>query len=104
MSQKGLATQHEAGCCDMQAGDCVNKIRFSISDETGVLRFTSFDIVDPPESCQGLEALREYLVGRPLAEVDVDHLRELLGGSDGECRQTALRVVKEYQRRFVFHR
>jgi hypothetical protein len=85
----------------MKPDDCANRIRVSLSDETGVLRFTSFDIVEVAVSCNILETLQEYLVGRSLADVDVDHLRRLTCSGNGECLRTVISVVEEYQQMFV---
>jgi hypothetical protein len=75
--------------------DCYNKVRYSINDESGVLRFKEFDIVDPPDCHDFVEVLRRYLVGRPLADVDLNYLRELKCKGNAECMRTAIRVVEE---------
>ena len=88
----------------MPYGDCRDKIRFALSDESGELRFTSFDIVDMPE-CQDLaRALQEYLLDRPLAEVDLDYLVGLRCRANGECVQGMIRMVDEYQAMFALGR
>ena len=84
----------------MSPGDCFNKVRFSLNDDTGVLRFETFDIVDLPDSCEMVEELQDYLVGRPLADVDMDYLRGLRCSGDGECLRTTIRMVNEYQQLF----
>ena len=69
----------------MSPDDCRNKVRFALSDSTGTLRFTDFDIVDAPE-CRGTaEALKEYVLGRPLAELDSDYVRRLTCAGNGRC-------------------
>ena len=85
----------------MNRDDCSNKVRFSLSDETGVLRFTSFDIADVPDFCEMAETLQEYLVGRPLADVDAGYLRELSCSGNAECLRAVIRMVGEYQQLFV---
>jgi len=85
----------------MKPDDCANRVRFSLSDETGVLRFTSFDIVDIPAFCDVVETLQEYLVGRSLAEVDVEHLKNVSCAGDGECLRAVISLVEEYQQMFV---
>jgi len=85
----------------MNPKDCSNKVRFSLSDESGVLRFNAFDIVDASDSCETLEMLQKYLVGRPLTDVDVDYLRGLGCSGDGECLRAAIRMVEEYQQMFA---
>ena len=85
----------------MSSGDCFDKVRFSLSDESGVLRFQTFDIVGGSDSCEIVEMLQEYLVGRPLTDVDVDYLRGLRCGGNGECVRATIRTVEEYQQLFV---
>ena len=76
---------------------CTDKVRFSLSDASGVLRFKSFGIIDAPECRQIAEALRDYLVDRPLSEVDVDHVRHLSCPGDGLCMNRIAELVVEYR-------
>ena len=80
---------------------CRNKIRYSLSDASGVLRFKAFDIVDAPECGDMREMLCKYLVGRPLVDVDVDYIRGLRCKGDGECMRTVIRVIEESQHMFT---
>lgn len=85
----------------MSPEECYDRIRVSLSDETGVLCFESLGIVDAPECRDAEQRLRAYLLGRPLAEVDLDHLRGLKCAGDGACMHAVIRVVEEYQHLFV---
>jgi len=88
----------------MNPGDCYDRVRYSLSDEGGVLRFKAFDIVDTPDCRHIVDMLREHLVGRPLSEVDLDYLRELTCEGNGACMRTAIRVVEESQHLFARQR
>ena len=79
---------------------CYDSIRFSLSDLRGQMRFETFDIVDMPE-CQDVAAeLRKYLVGRPLAQVDVQRIRLMECADKYGCVADVVRVVREQQRLF----
>jgi len=85
----------------MSAGECSDKIRFSLSDESGVLCFEAFAITDVPK-CRDMEQeLRAYLVGRPLSEVDIGYLRSLTCDGDGVCMRAVIRAIEEYQQLFL---
>jgi len=85
----------------MSPEDCYDRIRCSLSDEGGPPRFTSFEIVGMPE-CRGMEwLLQEYLVGRPLADLDVAFLRGLTCEGSAECMHAVVRLVHEYQDLFL---
>jgi len=77
------------------AGDCRNKVRFALSDSTGALRFTDFDIVDAPECSQIAGTLKEYLLGRPLADLDLDHIRGLTCPGNGQCFRDIVGVIDD---------
>jgi hypothetical protein len=78
--------------------DCRNRVRFALSDSTGVLRFTDFDIVDAPECREVAKTLKAYLVGRPLAELDLDHIRGLSCGGNGQCVRDVADEIEDYRR------
>lgn len=80
---------------------CYDSIRFSLSDLSGRMRFESFDIVDVPECRDVAARLREYLVGRPLAQVDVQRIRSTECADDCTCLPEVARVVREQQRIFA---
>ena len=85
----------------MLPNECYDKIRFSLSDESGVLRFETFAIMDVPE-CRDMEReFRAYLVGRPLSEADLGHLRSLTCDGDGICTRAVIRAIEEQQQLFL---
>ena len=74
---------------------CYDNIRFALSDRTGRIAFESFDIVDMPE-CHDLAArLRQYLVHRPLAQVDVKRIRSMRGAVTAMCISDVARALDE---------
>ncbi len=80
--------------------ECYDSIRFSLSDLSGRMRFESFDIVEMPE-CQDVAArLRDYLVRRPLRQVDGQRIRSMECPGDCTCVREVARGVREQQRLF----
>ena len=96
----------------MTSQECRDRIRFTLSNETGVQRFKDFELVKGPECGEMGELLREHLVGRPLDEVDLDYLRSLKCRymqslecqGNGGCVLAVIDVIREYQDLFVGHR
>lgn len=85
----------------MSSTECNDKIRFSLSDESGALRFDSFAITDAPR-CRDMERkLQSHLVGRPLSEVDIGYLRNLTCDGDGSCMKAVIQVIKKHQELFL---
>ena len=84
----------------MSQTECYDKIRFSLSDKSGVLRFETFAIVGAPECGDMEQELRAYLVGRPLSEVDPGYLRSLSCKGDGACMRAVIQTVGEYKELF----
>ena len=85
----------------MSPSECDDKIRFSLSDESGILRFETFAIMDAPE-CRDLEQeLRAYLVGRPLSKASLGYLRSLTCDGDGVCMRAVIRAIEEHQQLFL---
>jgi hypothetical protein len=79
------------------------KVIFSLTDNSGVLRFESFEAVNAPELEETVAALRTYLVGRPLVDADMDTVDGLLGNVDGPSRIKFLDMLsrlKQLCRRF----
>ena len=79
--------------------ECYNNLRFSLSDDSGELQFENFDIADP-QCRQFADRLREYLVSRPLKELDPERIRFMQCPGAGECAATVAAVVEDYQRLF----
>ena len=85
----------------MSGEQCHDRLRFQLSDESGVLRFVEFEIVNASR-CRGMEeTLRQYLLGRALADVDLRYLQGLACGGNGECIQALIREMQKYQYLFV---
>ena len=95
----------------MSPQECQDRIRFTLSNETGVQRFKDFELIDDSECGEMGKLLREYLVGRPLAKVDLDYLRSLKCPymrslecqENGGCVLAVIDVIREYQDLFVGH-
>jgi hypothetical protein len=89
---------------DLSAEQCLGRPVFRLSDESGSLRFMEFEILNAPE-CRDMEAtLRDYFVGRALADVDLEFLRGLHCPGDGACLDVVIREVRKHQRLFVRNR
>ena len=84
----------------MDPEDCRDNVRFCLSDGTGALRFESFDIVDAPLCQQAAARLRQYLVGRRLADVDPTYITQLTRPGDGTCTKTIADMLAEYKALF----
>ncbi len=80
--------------------ECRNGVRCAMSDRTGVLRFEGFDIVDAPECAETVYRIREYLVGRALAETDVDYIREIGLVEHPLCARVVAELVAQSQETF----
>jgi hypothetical protein len=76
---------------------CYHKIRFTLSDASGVLRFTSFDIMGGLTCSGAEEKLKSILLDRPLLEIDLDEIRSLPCKGDGHCLEETARIVAEQQ-------
>lgn len=85
----------------MFSEDCRDKLRFRLNDNSGVLRFMEVEIRNTPACRDTEEALRKHLVGRALADVDLDYLRKLTCPGNGECMLAVIREVQKYQHLFV---
>ena len=81
--------------------ECYDRIRFTLGDASGVVCFKSFDIVDAPQCASMAQALRTYLVGRPLSDINLDYLRSLTCRGNGECMRAVIYAVREYQQVFA---
>ncbi len=79
---------------------CYDKIRYSLSDESGQMRFESFEFLNMPECAETLETLRDYLLSRPLCQVDPQWVRSLQCQGNGRCMSDVARVIEEHQQLF----
>lgn len=82
-------------------GNCDDNVRFALSDDTGFLHFTAFDIVNSPECAGLLEELRAKLLGRRLAQIDVAEIQSTSCPGKGQCMQTIVRTITECQDMFL---
>jgi hypothetical protein len=81
--------------------NCDDNVRFALSDDTGYLHFTAFNIVNASE-CAGLvEELRAKLLGRPLAQIDVAEIQSISCAGSGQCMKAIVRTVTECQDMFL---
>jgi len=87
----------------MSEGQCDNKIRYSLSDRSGVLRFEAFDIVDGGEpSCKKVaDEICAKIIGRPLADVDVSEIEKIPCSGGAECVKSLANVIRECQGMFI---
>ncbi len=90
-----------SGRSEPMAPSCSGRPTFRLSDASGVLRFEEFRITGAAE-CKAMEvAIREYLLGRPLAEVDVDVLRGIHCPAGAGCLLEVIQEVEKYRRLFA---
>jgi len=85
----------------MTEQECRDRVRCALSDRTGALSFENFDIVDAPDCSETAYNIREYLLGRPLAEVDVDSIREMGDLGNPLCARVVAGLVADCQRLFA---
>ncbi|MCF7973436.1 MAG: hypothetical protein K9N55_06445 [Phycisphaerae bacterium] len=81
--------------------DCDDNGRFAISDDTGDLHFTAFDIVNAPECDRLVEELRTKLLDRPLAQIDLSEIQKISCLGNGQCMQTIIHTIVECQDMFL---
>jgi len=84
--------------------DCYDKIRFSLSDKTGELCFTEFDIINAPECVSQVKELRAKLLGRRLADINTADILNISCSGNGQCMRTIVNTITEYQDRFLHDR
>jgi hypothetical protein len=77
--------------------DCRDRVRLSVSDETGVMRVKRFNIAGAPECGEFADRLREMLLGRPLHDIDPDEIRGMSCRGDGLCGRAVADIIVEYQ-------
>lgn len=85
----------------MTGENCWDRVRFTLSDKDGVLRFESVELVGSGECGISMEEVAEYMRGRPLAEVDLELLRSKhCRHGQNICMQAVSKAVGEYQELF----
>jgi hypothetical protein len=85
----------------MAGQDCRDKVRFSLSDKSGALRFERFDIVDQPECRRTLDDLRAILLGRPLLEIDLAEIKRISCPHGDHCMRAVSEIIEECQTMFA---
>ena len=91
----------QAGTVPTRSQECYDNVRLWLSKESGAMRFKSFDIVDAPECDALAKQLQEYLVGRRLADVDLQYVQSIKCQGNGACMRAVVDIVHEYQDMFV---
>ena len=85
----------------MFSDDSHDRLRFRLSDDSGVLCFMEVEILNP-STCRDMEdTLRKYLVGRALADVDLGYLCKLSCKGNDECLRGVIDEVHKYQQLFA---
>ena len=80
--------------------DICDKIRFSLSYQTGELRFSDFNIIAAPEYSKLAGELRTILLGQRLADIDVDEILKINCPIDEQCIRVIAHIITEYQMAF----
>ncbi len=80
------------------------RVRFTLSDDDGDLRFRAFDIADAPECHGAAEILRQSLLGRSIAEVDTTEIACIPCSGEAQCVRAAADVIAEFQASFASRR
>ena len=94
----------QAGAVPTRSQECYDNVRLWLSKENGAWHFKSFDIVDAPECNAVAEQLRDYLLDRRLADVDLQYLQSIKCQGNGACMRAVIDIIHEYQDMFVQHR
>lgn len=82
----------------MEHSECMDRVKFTLSDDSGTLRFASFDIKQSGCCEEALNEIRTYLLSRPLDELDMDELKNMSCPTGNLiCLQSLANAVAEYQ-------
>jgi len=81
--------------------ECYDKIRCALNDKNGVLSFESFEIAGAPECKEMEKTIRKYLLGRPLAYVDLEYLKKIKCKENGKCILALIQLIQEYKDLFI---
>ena len=85
----------------MFSDDSHDRLRLRLNDESGVLRFVEFEILNPSRCRDVEQMLREYVLGRALADVDLGYLCKLSCNGNDECLRGVIYEVHKYQQLFA---
>ena len=80
--------------------ECYDRVRMALSDKTGELRVSSFDIVGIAE-CSEMAELRAKLVGKRLADINIAEMRGMSDLSNAQCIRVVVNIIAEYQDQFL---
>jgi hypothetical protein len=78
-----------------------DRIRYALSDTSGILRFKDFEIVDAPECLGAAKAVRQLVNGTALEEIDVDALLHRPCPANGQCMRAIAGLIRQSQDLFV---
>lgn len=87
----------EGGAVRKDSETLADGVRFVLSDDSGTMRFERFDILNAPECSAFVTEAQAYLSGRALAEIDMDHVRQLCRGDCPECIAAVEGVLLQYR-------
>ena len=79
---------------------CADRIRFTLSDASGRLAFRTFEFVGEGACSEAEVRLRKYLVGRPLANVDLGVVARFSRDHGRNCFAVIAAVIREHQELF----
>jgi hypothetical protein len=96
-----MSTQSEADDGEPRvaedARDCYERIRYTMNDDTGELRFTSFRILGGAECREVERTLKEYLLSRPLRDLEASRIKRMECPRGRQCIETMAQTVAELQ-------
>jgi hypothetical protein len=81
--------------------ECYDRIRYTLSDENGELRFTSFQIAGGAECRETERELKEYLLSRPLRSLETRRIMRASCPGNRQCIDTVARLVADQQNLFA---
>ncbi len=80
--------------------ECYDRIHIALSDMSGDLRITSFDIIGIAEYSETAE-LHAKLVGKRLADIHITEMHEVSFASNTQCLKAVADVIAKYQDQFL---
>lgn len=83
----------------MSENECKHRVRFSLSDSSGELVFTEFEVINGSD-CTAAHAVQDHLVGRTLSRVDWSLIEELGKQGTCTCADDVIAVLEDFQRQF----
>ena len=76
--------------------ECHDRIRFTLTDQEGPLRFKEFEI-DDDSICMCIKsAIQSYLLNSPLGDIDIDAIYHALSERHSECAGAIADIQKKY--------